>query len=283
MKIDAHQHFWNYDPVEHAWIDDSMAAIQRDFRPNDLHPLLTENGFDGCIYVQVSQTEAETESMLRLADKHSFIKGVVGWLDLCAPNISDRLQYFSQFPALRGLRYILQDKEDAFMLRPDFQNGIAQLSRCGLTYDVLIFPRHLAAAEKLVRQFPNQKFVIDHLAKPDIKNREIKNWRAGIDAIARHQNVFCKVSGMVTEADWQKWQPSDLRPYLDVVFEAFGARRLMFGSDWPVCLVAASYRQVISAVRDYISNLSTDEQTDVLGLTAARFYNIRPTLLHTDT
>lgn len=274
-RIDAHQHFWKYDPVRYAWIDQSMAEIQHDFLPSDLKPILVENEFEGCVVVQVEQSEGENEFQLQNAVENEFIKGVVGWVDFEAVNINERLNYFSQFKKLKGFRHILQgEKQRDFMLRPDFKRGIAALQTFGYTYDILIFPDQLGYAKSFVEAFPYQPFVVDHLAKPYIKNKKLDEWKKDISALAKHENVFCKVSGMVTEADWNNWEKEDFSPYLDVALEAFGSKRLMFGSDWPVCLVAASYKHVLLIAKEYFSALSADEQDAFWGGNATRFYNL---------
>jgi L-fuconolactonase len=276
MKIDSHQHFWKFDPIRDSWIDESMSAIQRDFLPVDLKPLLNENGFDGCIAVQADQSEAETDFLLGHANTHDFIKGVVGWVDLQSPNIDGRLEHYSNFPKLKGLRHVLQGEADrALMLKPAFMNGIAALKQFDFTYDILIYPDQLVHTYEFVKAFPNQKFVIDHLAKPHIKQKEIAGWSAAIKALAVFDNVYCKVSGMVTEADWQNWQPADFTPYLDVVFEAFGTKRLLFGSDWPVCNVAGGYHKMINIVKNYTSKLSAIEQVNFWGDNAVEFYKLK--------
>lgn len=275
LKIDAHQHFWKYNPVRDAWITDDMAAIQRDFLPADLAPILQQHGLDGCVAVQASQSEAETDWLLELAGEHNFIKGVVGWVDLQAENVAERLAHYSQFTKLKGFRHVLQGETDrALMLRPEFRRGVAALHQHGFTYDLLILPDQLGYAAELAKAFPAQPFVLDHLAKPLIKAGELAPWRHDLQALAAHENVFCKVSGMVTEADWQHWQPADFRPYLDVVFEAFGPSRVMFGSDWPVCNVAGGYGRIYALVADYITQLSPDEQDGFWGDNATRFYNL---------
>lgn len=273
MIIDAHQHFWHFDPVRDAWIDDSMKVLQRDFLPVDLKPDLDANGVSGCVAVQADQSEAETHFLLQLAEKQDFIKNVVGWVDLQAENVTERLDYFYQFGKLAGFRHIVQSEQDVnFLLRKNFCRGIAALERHDFTYDILVFPHQLGAVLEFVRRFPRQKFVIDHLAKPYIKDGYFDGWALLMREIAKAENVFCKISGMVTEANWQQWQYADFVPYLDVVTDSFGTDRLMFGSDWPVCLVAGSYGQVIGIVRQYFENFSSEEKTKVFGLNALRFY-----------
>ncbi|GAB3290780.1 amidohydrolase family protein [Hymenobacter humi] len=274
-KIDAHQHFWHFDPERDAWITDDMAAIQRDFLPADLEPLLQEHGFEGCAAVQASQSEAETNFLLELAAQHSFIKGVVGWVDLRADNVEERLAHYRRFEKLKGFRHVLQGEDDrALMLRPEFRRGLAALHAHGFTYDVLILPDQLGYAAELAEAFPTQPFVLDHLAKPLIKSGEIEPWRRDFTALAARENVWCKVSGLVTEADRQHWQPADFRPYLDAAFEAFGARRLMFGSDWPVCNVAGGYGRAHALVADYLAAFSADEQRQFWGDNAISFYDL---------
>jgi L-fuconolactonase len=275
MQIDSHQHFWKYHPVKDAWITGDMKIIQHDFLPEELLPLLQQHGIDGCIAVQADQSEIETHFLLQLADKYDFIKGVVGWVDLRAENLEERLGYFSAFKKLKGFRHIVQaEPEDDFLLRPDFCKGIEKLVKYGFTYDILIFPRQLSYAASFVKQFPQQAFVIDHLAKPDFRKTDFSAWEKNIRAISVHPNVYCKVSGMVTEADWQHWKPGDFNYCLDVVTETFGTGRLMFGSDWPVCMLAASYNEIYGIVRSYYQSFSAEEQYSIWGGNAAAFYNL---------
>ena len=272
--IDTHQHFWRYNPVNHAWINDDMALIRKDFLPADLQPLMAANAVTACIAVQADQTEQETDWLLQLADEHPFITGVVGWVDLRSPQLAERLEHYALCKKLKGFRHILQGEDPSLMLQPDFMQGIAQLHAAGFAYDILIFPHHLPAALQLVQQFPDQRFVIDHLAKPYIKHGLIGEWAAGMKSLAAHPNVYCKISGMVTEADWRNWSAVDLHPYVDTVVQAFGTERCMFGSDWPVCLVAASYNKWLNTVQDYFASFSAEEQADVFGRNAQRFYQI---------
>lgn len=275
MIIDAHQHFWQYDPKRHGWIDDSMQEIQRDFLPYDLQKIYEIEGIAACVAVQVDQTEAETEYLLELAKLYDFIKGVVGWVDLRDKNLRDRLDYFSQFKKLRGFRHIVQGEADVnFLLQKEFMRGIEELLPYHFTYDILVFPHQLGATLEFVRNHPHQPFVIDHLAKPYIKDGFYDGWALLMRAIARNENVYCKVSGMVTEADWDHWTYKDLVPYLDLIFEVFGPDRVMYGSDWPVCLVAANYPMVKGIMEQYLAKLSSDEQAKVWGENAKRFYNL---------
>ena len=275
MRVDSHQHFWHYDPVRYAWITDEMAGLKRDFLPTDLLPELRANGVDACVAVQADQSEDETRFLLGLADKHREIAGVVGWVNLLDEKVEERLAHFSQFRKLRGFRHIAQaETDDRFLMRKDFLRGVGLLGRFGFTYDILIYARHLPVANEFVQQSPEQKFVVDHIAKPQITARELDGWSRGIRAIAKHPNVWCKVSGLVTEADWTRWAAGDLRPYLDVVFEAFGLDRLMFGSDWPVCLLAGNYRTVKAIVDDYTQSFSAIDKEKIFGRNAVRFYGL---------
>ena len=275
MRIDAHQHFWQYHPVRDSWITEDMAVIQKDFLPHDLYPLLQQNGFDGCVLVQTDQSEEGNHFMLQLAEQASFIKGILAWVDLQAENIEERLAYYQSFRSIKGFRHVLQGEEDrSLMLRPAFKRGIAALKLFDYTYDILIFPDKLKYASELAASFPNQKFVLDHIAKPYIRERKMNGWKEDIQALAQHQNVWCKISGMVTEADWKDWKKEDFTPYIDVVVEAFGTNRIMYGSDWPVCLVAASYEEMLGIVQDYFSSFSQEEQNLFFGGNAARFYNL---------
>jgi L-fuconolactonase len=273
--IDAHQHFWKFDPVRDSWIDDGMKDIQKDFMPADLEPLLLQNGFNGCVVVQSDQSEDETNFQLANADQYSFIKGVVGWVDLQAGNVEECLDYYTQHKKLKGFRHVLQgEAQRDLMLQPAFKKGISLLAKYGFTFDLLIFPDQLQYATELIKLFPHQPFVLDHFAKPVIKNREIKDWEKDMRTMASAHNVYCKISGMVTEADWQHWQQDDFKPYLDVVVNAFGIDRLMFGSDWPVCLVAASYTETINIVKAYFSTFTQSEHDKLFGGNAIQFYNL---------
>jgi L-fuconolactonase len=276
MRIDAHQHFWRYHSTRDSWITDQMAVLKRDFLPQQLIPALQANDMRGCIAVQANSSETETLFLLDLAKRYQVIQGVVGWVDLCADNLSGRLEFFSKHPQLCGFRHIVQaEPDDRFMLRPAFVRGIGLLEEFGFTYDILIYARQLPAAMELVSKFPQQLFVIDHIAKPAIREKQYDSWARDLRTIAQNRNLYCKVSGMVTEADWQHWSREDFRPYLDVVFETFGSDRLMFGSDWPVCLLAASYDEVVEIVAHYVGGLSATDAEKIFGLNAAHFYGQR--------
>lgn len=275
MTIDSHQHFWNYEPVKHEWIDDSMSVIRRDFRPSDLAKVYADNAIDGCVAVQADQTTEETDFLLKLSQENNFIKGVVGWVDLRANNIDNVLSHYSQFDKLKGFRHVVQGEPDHnFLLRPNFLNGISKLEKHNFTYDILIFPHQLGATLEFVKKFPNQKFVIDHIAKPYIKDGFYDGWATLMKAIAKCDNVYCKLSGMITEADFSTWTPEQVHPYMNLVLEAFGTERTMFGSDWPVCLVAGNYVQVKELVTHVVAGFSKDEQTAVMGNNAIKFYNL---------
>lgn len=273
MTIDSHQHFWKYNPVKHSWIDDNMSVIRRDFLPADLKSVYDENGIDGCVAVQADQTLAETDFLLELANANDFIKGVVGWVDLRSEGVDAVLEKYQSENKLKGWRHIVQEEADHnFLIRPDFLRGISLLEKYNYVYDILVFPHQLGATLEFVKQFPNQKFVIDHIAKPYIKEGFYDGWAVLMKEIAKCQNVQCKISGMITEADYNSWKPSQIIPYMDLVLNAFGPERLMFGSDWPVCLVAGNYGQVKKLTTDFVSTLSIDEQQSIMGLNAIKFY-----------
>jgi L-fuconolactonase len=275
VRIDSHQHFWRYDPAEYGWMKEDW-PIRRDYLPADLQAELATRRVEGCIAVQARQTVAETRWLLELAERAPFVLGVVGWVDLQADDVLDQLAEWSQHRRLVGVRHVIQDEPDNdFMLGSAFTRGIGHLRKFGLTYDILVYPRQLAAANKLVRQFPEQPFVLDHLGKPNIREGEMGDWKGQIVELARMPNVWCKVSGMVTEAAWKEWSVSEFRPYLDIIFEAFGADRLMFGSDWPVALLSGSYQEVFDLVHDYVAALGPSVQDAVFGGNAERFY-LRP-------
>ncbi len=276
MWIDAHQHFWRYNPDEYGWIDDSMARLRRDFLPLDLQPEIESAGFDGCVAVQARQTLEETRWLLELAANSQFILGVIGWADLQSDNVRSQLKKFSDNPKQLGVRHVVQgEPDDRFMLRAEFQRGVAALEEFGLTYDILIYPRHLPVAAEFVKRFPQQRFVLDHLAKPFIKRGEIEPWRSNLRRLADFSNVYCKLSGMVTEADWQAWTVEQIAPYLKTALECFGAERLMIGSDWPVCTIAGSYARTMNLVIEFLKGYPDAERDAVLGGTAAKFWRLR--------
>jgi L-fuconolactonase len=275
MRLDAHQHFWKYNARQYEWIDDTMGPLKRDFLPHDLKPLLDANGFEGCITVQARQDIEETQWLLELAGQNDFILGVVGWVDLCSGELPTQLEQFARHKKFVGVRHIVQgEPDDEFMLRADFRSGLARLKEHGLTYDLLLYPRHLPVAVKLVREFPEQPFVLDHIAKPGIAAGVLAQWEQDVRELAKFSNVWCKVSGMVTEAKWNGWKAADFRPYLDVVFDAFGTHRLMIGSDWPVCTVSADYSATMGIVKDSLRQFPPDQRERVLGANCAEFYGV---------
>jgi len=280
MRIDAHQHFWSYNSDEYGWIADNMALLKRDFFPPDLKSELVNAGFDGSVAVQARQTTEETRWLLQLSEKFDFIKGVVGWIDLRSEDsLRRQLDEFCKSEKFVGVRHVVHDEpEDNFMLHDEFLKGISILKEYDLTYDLLLFPKHLPVARVVVEMFPGQKFVIDHISKPLIKNHILDPWKEDIMAIAEFRNVYCKLSGMVTEADCERWKPDDFNPYLDVVFNAFGTDRIMTGSDWPVCLAAGSYKDVIAIIEKYIAGFPIEVQEQILGSNCSEFYNLNKDL-----
>jgi L-fuconolactonase len=274
-RIDAHHHLWRYSKEEYGWIAGNMASIARDFLPQDLEQVLTSSGIQGSVSVQARQSLEETEFLLNLAQEFPIIRGVVGWAPIASPEFPQVLERFHHFEKLKGFRHVVQDEpDDRFLLRPDFNAGIASFKRYGLIYDILIFERQLPAAISFVDRHPSQVFVLDHIAKPRIRDRALEPWRTNIRELARRENVYCKLSGMVTEANWTQWSLPDLLPYFEVVLDAFGPNRLMAGSDWPVCLLGATYQTWFSTLREFISRLSVAEQDMILGGVATKVYSL---------
>ena len=277
MTIDAHQHFWIYSQAEYPWIGPGMDRLARDYLPTDLEAVARPLGIAGSVAVQARQTLAESHWLLELAAANPFIKGVVGWVDLRSPTVADDLAQLAADPKFVGVRHVVQDEPDPrFLLGDDFVRGLRMLHQFGLAYDLLVFPHQLPAAVELAGLMPEQPFVLDHLGKPRVKAREINGWRDEIQALARHENVCCKLSGLVTEADWGGWTAADFTAYLDTALEAFGPNRLMLGSDWPVCRLAAEYDEVLGLVDAVISRLQPTEQAAIRGKTATRFYGLEP-------
>jgi L-fuconolactonase len=275
MRLDSHQHFWKYNPAHQVWMTDAMAVLRRDYLPGELQPILEVIGFDGTIAVQARQMVEETEWLLKLADEHNFIKAVVGWVDLRSPKLREQLEGYSKHPKLVGVRHVVHDEpDDRFMLLPEFRRGLAQLGEFDLTYDLLLFPKHLPVAVKLVTEFPDQLFVLDHIAKPGIRECQVSPWKEDLKRLAEFPNVFCKLSGMVTEAKWKQWQPEDFRRYLDLVIESFGTDRVMIGSDWPVCTLSGDYASTMRIVIHYAQQFSAKVRDDILGGNCARFYHL---------
>jgi L-fuconolactonase len=274
MRIDAHQHFWKFDPVRDSWITSEMQVIRKNFLPTDLYPLLQQESMNGCIAVQASQSEAETDFLVQLSTEYEFVKGVVGWVDLKSDRLGDRLTHFAQFKSIKGFRHIVQSEPQGFLLDYHFIDGVKQLERFNFSYDLLIYPHQLEESVSFIKQLPHQRIMIDHLAKPYIKRKEMDRWKKGMDRCASFDNTWCKLSGLITEGDWLNWDQSDFWPYLEFVLEAFGADRVVFGSDWPVCLLAASYQEVIALVEDFIAPLTGEEKRKIMGENAVRFYNL---------
>lgn len=275
MTIDAHQHFWHYEPVKHSWINDDMAVIRRDFLPADLKKVYETHGIDGCVAVQADQTLDETDFLVGLSRENDFIKGVVGWADLRDEHIDEFLERYASHKKLKGWRHVVQGEPDHnFLIRPEFLRGISYLEKYGYTYDILVFPHQLGATLEFVKNFPHQKFVIDHIAKPYIRDGFYEGWAVLMAEIAKMENVSCKVSGMITEADYATWKPHQITPYMDLVLNSFGPERILYGSDWPVCLVAGNYGQVKDLVVDFIDTLSPTEKAAIMGDNAITFYNL---------
>ena len=276
MIIDSHQHFWKYTAAEYGWIDESKSIIRRDFLPDDLRPLLQPAEVDGVISVQARQSLEETHWLLGLANENKFIRGVIGWVPLISERVKNDLETLGADPKLRGIRHVLESEtDDQFMLREDFNRGLTLLKEFSLAYDILVFARQLPPAIRLVDRHPDQIFVLDHIAKPNIKAAEREPWAKFIKEMSRRSNVYCKVSGLVTEADWQSWTEGGLREYFDIVLEAFGPARLIAGSDWPVCLVACGYKRWWQIQRQWAATLSSTEQEQFLGLNAVKAYGLK--------
>lgn len=278
MKLDSHQHFWKYNPAQHVWMTDRMEVLRRDYLPAELQRLLAGAGVDGSIAVQARQMIEETEWLLDLSDQFDFIKGVVGWVDLRSPKVREQLETCAKHPKLVGVRHVVHDEpDDDFMRLPEFCRGIAQLAEFSLTYDLLLFPRHLPVAARLVGEFPEQPFVLDHIAKPAIREGLISPWREDLRRLAEFPNVFCKLSGMVTEAKWKQWRPEEFHRYLDIVIAAFGTERVMIGSDWPVCTLSGDYASTMRVVTDYVQQFPEKVREAILGGNCERFYGIPST------
>jgi len=275
MRIDTHQHFWKFDPVRDSWITEEMQVIRRDFTPLDIQFVLERNGFGGSVAVQADQSKEETAYLVQLAADYPFIKGVVGWIDLQAENIREQLDAYKVNTVIKGFRHIVEGEADPdFLIRPAVLNGLTALADYGYTYDLLIRPRHYAATLECVRQNPNLQFVLDHIAKPPIKSKAFDEWAAFIDALAAFPNVVCKVSGLATEADWSGWKLDDFTQYLEHIFARFGKVRIMYGSDWPVCLLAASYEESIAIVEDKLGQFTAAEKNAFWAENAIRVYNL---------
>jgi L-fuconolactonase len=274
MQVDTHVHFWKYNKKKDAWITNDMKILQQDYLPQTIALTLKRNEIDGCVAVQADQSEVETLFLMELSKTHDIIKGVVGWVDLQSENIGERLQYFLQYPVIKGWRHIVQGEPTDFLSGKDFRRGIAALQAYGYTYDVLIYQHQLKPVLEFITHFPEQKFVIDHCGKPDIANKKIDEWKSLMQEIAKHPNAYCKLSGLFNEAKWKEWSAGEFYPYLDVVFEAFGTDRLMFGSDWPVMLLSGIYVQWKSLLEKYMENFEEEDREKVFGENAVEFYSI---------
>lgn len=275
MLIDAHHHLWEYNDRDYVWMSGEMSSLRRDFLVPELEAVMRDAGVDGTVVVQARQSTQETEWLLGLAERKPFILGVVGWVPLCAPEAARELDQFALRPKLKAVRHVLHDEpDDLYMLRNEFNRGVALLADRHLAYDILIFERHLSQTIEFVDRHPRQVFVLDHIAKPRIKEGALSSWKENLRELARRQNVYCKVSGMATEADWKNWNAGQLKPYFDVVLSAFGVHRLMFGSDWPVLTLAGDYNRWANTFRSFIAELSTDEQESICSRTAKIVYRL---------
>lgn len=275
MIIDSHQHFWTYSPVTHQWIEDHMMELRRDFLPEDLSPIFREHRIHGCVAVQADSSMEETRFLLELAARHTWILGVVGWIDLQAIDISAQLEALHAHSQLKGFRHIVQSEPDPmFVMQPDVLRGIKAIGQAGYSFDLLVYPHQLPAVLELLEACPDQTFILDHLAKPYIQNGWLKGWETMIRAIAGHPQVYLKISGLVTEANWHSWTPDDFRPYLDVISDSFSPSRVMFGSDWPVCRLAAPYQEVLSIAKTYVATLPDTMQAGFWWKNAKTAYNL---------
>lgn len=272
--IDTHVHFWQYHPIKDDWITDDMSVIQANFYPKDLEGVFAKHQIKGCVAVQASQSEDETNFLLDLASKSPLVKGIVGWVDLRAENLAERLQHFAQYPLIKGWRHIVQAEPAGFLLQRNFVEGVKQLKTFGHTYDILINYKQYPEAIKFVEQFSGQPFVIDHCGKPDIKTGEKADFKNYVKEIALHPDVFCKISGLLTEADWHNWNNDEIYRYLDIVFDAFGPQKIMYGSDWPVVKLAGNYERWLNLVTKYLEQFTADEQLKVLEKNAVEFYRL---------
>lgn len=275
MTVDSHVHFWKYDKKRDAWITNRMKILQQDYYPEHIALTLRRNEVDALIAVQADQSELETHFLVEMSKTHDIIKGVIGWIDLQNENITERLEYFAQYSIIKGWRHILQGENDELMYDKNFRNGLTALQPYNYTYDILIYHYQLKPALDLVNDFPEQKFIIDHCAKPDIKEKKTNEWKALIKTIAQNPNLYCKLSGLFTEAAWKSWSPAEFYPYFDVVFEAFGTDRLVYGSDWPVLLLSGSYVQWKSLLEKYMEDFKEEDKEKVFGKNAIQFYNLQ--------
>jgi L-fuconolactonase len=275
MRIDAHQHFWTYEPARHGWISEEMRAIRRDFLPADLKKEISAAGIEGSIAVQADETYAETWFLLGLAAENEFIKAVVGWTDLKDPKVEEHLEGWKRYSKLKGFRTIIQGQDDdRYLLNKEFLHGVGSLRAGGFTYDLLVYHDQLPSLVRFTEKFPEQRFILDHLGKPAIAAGELKKWRSNMQILARHPHTYCKLSGMVTEADWKKWRYEDFAPYLEIAGEFFGVDRICFGSDWPVCLVAGSYAKITEIIKRFLGQLPEADREKAWGGNAATYYKL---------
>ncbi len=275
MKIDSHHHFWNYDPIDYSWMNENMGVLKRDYGPADLKKEIDEAGIGGVVSVQASQSLGESDALLKYAAEDDFIKGVVGWFPLAADNVAELIAPYADNPLLKGVRHVVQDEpDDRFILDEDFNRGVSLLHELDLVYDILIYERQLAPSIEFVDRHPDLAFVLDHVAKPRIRDAAMEPWATLMKQMAERPNVSCKLSGMATEGDWVNWTEGQLIPYMEVALEAFGPDRMMFGSDWPVALLAIDYQLWVGMVRQFISTLSEDEQVAIEGGVATRVYGL---------
>ena len=275
MKIDSHHHFWKYDPVTYSWMNEKMGVLKKDYQPEDLQAEINSSNIDGVISVQADQSMRETDDLLKHANEHSFIQGVVGWFPLAEPELEGLLERYASNPWLKGVRHVVQDEpDDRFILGDAFNAGIRRLKPHNLVYDILIYERQLGASIEFVDRHPGQVFVLDHVAKPRIGDQVIEPWKTQMFDMAKRENVYCKLSGMATEADWQSWTKEDLWPYMEIALEAFGPARMMLGSDWPVARLAVEYGDWMNLCRESISSLSETERALVEGGVAAQAYDL---------
>ena len=275
MIIDSHQHFWQVGRFDYPWMNSSLGVLYRDYLPDQFEPILAQNGVDKTVLVQASNSVEESRWLLNLADEHPFIAGVVGWVDLSSADVDRQLDEFVSHPKFKGVRHLVESEPaDDWLVQPQVLRGLKRLSTYGVSYDLLVHTRHLKNIEKVVDACPDLKLVIDHMAKPPIASGEIETWREELRHVAANEQIHCKLSGLVTEASWTSWTTSDLRPYVDCALELFGSSRLLFGSDHPVCLLAASYELVLASFRELVNELSGDEQQKIFGSNAAEFYGL---------
>lgn len=276
VTIDAHHHYWELGRFDYSWLDEpTLEPIRRSFLPQDLEPLIEAVGIEKTIFVQTQHNLAETEWVLGLADQHDFMAGVVGWVDLASEQCEDQLLQLKEHPKFVGIRHVTQDEpDDDFIVRPDIMRGLQALEKHQVPFDLLFYVKHVHHAATVAAALPGLPLVIDHLSKPEIKNGRLDNWQAHFCQAAQFSNVYCKLSGMVTEANWNNWSAADLKPYVETALEAFGPERCMFGSDWPVCELAGTYSQVHQVLADLLASLSEDERQMIFGGTAARFYQL---------